>query len=157
MKRWMILILLALAVTLQAHGKEAVPVAENPALEARLTHLTKTLRCLVCQNETLADSQADLALDLRKEIREMMLQGKSDKEITDYLTQRYGDFVLYRPPVKPTTWLLWFGPFLILFGALAGLVYFLKHRRKALPDEALSEDELARVKALLGSDTPLNP
>jgi cytochrome c-type biogenesis protein CcmH len=130
-----------------------VPTAEDPALEARLNNLAKELRCLVCQNETLADSHADLAVDLRREIRDKMRQGMSDKDITRYLTQRYGDFVLYRPPVKSTTWLLWFGPFLLLLGGGAGFVYFLQRRRQSVPDAPLSQDEEARVNALLGAGT----
>lgn len=149
MRRALLALLLGLLLApLQA--REAVPVAEDPALEARLTNLAKELRCLVCQNESLADSQADLAADLRREIREMMRQGKSDAEIKRYLTDRYGDFVLYRPPVKSTTWLLWFGPFLLAALAIGGFVYFLARRRRSLPDAPLSPEEEARVKALLG-------
>jgi len=144
--------LILLCVMSAARAGEAVPTAEDPALEARLMHLAKELRCLVCQNETLADSHADLAVDLRREIRDMMRRGMSDQEITSYLTARYGDFVLYRPPVKTTTWLLWFGPFLLLFGGVAGFVYFLQRRRKTLPDAPLSAEEQARVKALLDLD-----
>ncbi|MEJ5210306.1 MAG: cytochrome c-type biogenesis protein [Burkholderiales bacterium] len=155
MKRLFLALLLAL-VFAPLHAKEAVPVAEDPVLEARLNRLAKELRCLVCQNESLADSQADLAADLRREIREMMRQGKSDGEITRYLTARYGDFVLYRPPVKPTTWLLWFGPFLLAGAAIAGFIYFLARRRRSLPDAPLSPEEEARVQALLGK-SPQEP
>lgn len=150
MKRLFAVLLLCWAHV--AWAGEAVPVAEDPALEARLMNLAKELRCLVCQNETLADSHADLAVDLRREIRELMRQGKSDAEITRYLTDRYGDFVLYRPPVKSTTWLLWFGPFLLAAGAIAGFLYFLLRRRRSLPDTPLSAEEQARVAALLGQD-----
>ncbi|MEO1767168.1 cytochrome c-type biogenesis protein [Thiobacter aerophilum] len=149
MKRVLLSLWLALLLT-PLNAKEAVPVAQDPALEARLNRLAKELRCLVCQNESLADSQADLAADLRREIREMMRQGKSDAEITRYLTDRYGDFVLYRPPLKSTTWLLWFGPFLLAGLAIAGFLYFLARRRKSLPDAPLSPEEQARVEALLG-------
>jgi len=154
MKR-LLLIGCLLAFSHLAHAGEAAPLAADPVLEARLDKLAKELRCLVCQNETLADSRADLAQDLRREIREKMREGMSDQEIKNYLTQRYGDFVLYRPPVKSSTWLLWFGPFLLLGGAVAGLVYFLQRRRKTLPDEPLSVEEEARVKSLLdtGLDT----
>src|SRR5438128_3230878 len=96
-------------------AKEAQP-NEDPKIEQRMRILTEQLRCLVCQNETLADSRADLAEDLRRQIREQMKAGKSDKEIIAYLTDRYGDFVLYKPPVKATTYLLWFGPFAFLIG-----------------------------------------
>lgn len=152
MKRLLLIILLSLSTL--AHAKEAAPLANDPVIEARMEKLAKELRCLVCQNETLADSQADLAADLRREIREKMREGMSDAQIKSYLTARYGDFVLYRPPVKSTTWLLWFGPFLLLVGGLLGLIYFLKRRRKSLPDEALSADEEARVKSLLNTDKP---
>lgn len=135
-----------------ALASEAPLTAQEPELEARLNHLAKDLRCLVCQNETLADSRADLALDLRREIRDKMRQGMTDQQITVYLTQRYGDFVLYRPPVKSTTWLLWFGPFLLLMAAIAGLTYFLKQRRRVLEESPLSAEESARLKSLLHSE-----
>jgi cytochrome c-type biogenesis protein CcmH len=147
---WLGLLLAALAPL--AHANEAAPLAADPALEARMEKLTKELRCLVCQNETLADSQADLAQDLRREVREKMREGMTDEQIKAYLVHRYGDFVLYRPPMKSTTWLLWFGPFLLLAGGIAGLVYFLQRRRRTLPEEALSAEEAARVKSLLDSD-----
>jgi cytochrome c-type biogenesis protein CcmH len=150
MKRLLLMALLVFASMAQA--REAAPLAEDPVLEARLNKLAEELRCLVCQNESLAGSRADLAQDLRREVREKMRQGMSDEEIKTYLVQRYGDFVLYRPPVKSTTWLLWFGPFLLLGGGLVGFVYFLKRGRKTLPDEALSVDEEARVKSLLSSN-----
>src|SRR5712692_6972360 len=108
-------------------AKEAQP-NEDPQIEQRMKALTEQLRCLVCQNETLADSQVDLAEDLRRQIREQMKAGKSDQEIIGFLTQRYGDFVLYRPPVKATTYLLWFGPFVLLLGGTAALYRYLKHR-----------------------------
>lgn len=141
-----------LAFTHLAYAGEAAPLADDPVLEARLDKLAKELRCLVCQNETLADSRADLAQDLRREVREKMRQGMSDEQIKTYLTERYGDFVLYRPPVKSSTWLLWFGPFLLLGGGVIGLVYFLQRRRKTLSDEPLSTEEEARVKSLLDSN-----
>ena len=140
------------AFTVSAQAMEALPMAEDPALEARLNTLAKELRCLVCQNETLADSRADLALDLRREVREKMRQGLTDAQIKTYLTQRYGDFVLYRPPVKGSTWLLWFGPFLLLIAAIAGLTYFLKRRRTVLTEIPLSAEEAARLKTLLHAE-----
>ena len=102
--------------------------ADDAALDARLKKLEEELRCLVCQNQTLADSSAPLAEDLRREVRELALPGKSDAEIKEYLVARYGDFVLYKPPVKPTTWLLWFGPFALLLGG--ALVWFVVLRRR---------------------------
>src|SRR5262245_60071889 len=99
----------------------------DPAVEQRLTKLSQELRCLVCQNETLADSRADLAEDLRDEIRTQIRAGKSDQEIIAFLTQRYGDFILYRPPVRPKTYLLWFGPFVLLLLGLSILFIYVKH------------------------------
>jgi len=116
--------LLALICCLARPGfaNDAAPAAADPALEARMTRITAELRCLVCQNQTIADSNADLAQDLRRQVREMLRKGDDDAKIIQYMTDRYGDFVLYRPPVKATTLLLWFGPALMLllgFGALA--------------------------------------
>src|SRR5262249_60044757 len=105
---------LLLVIPLLVFADEARPLADDPALEKRVMALSQELRCLVCQNETLADSRADLAVDLRNQIREQMKAGKSDKEVVAFLTDRYGDFVLYNPPVKPRTYLLCFGPFLLL-------------------------------------------
>ena len=117
MKKLFILFLLVfnfLLSTSVAFAGEAKPLAEDPVLEARLKAMSQELRCLVCQNQTLADSNAPLAEDLRKEIRTQMRAGKSDQEVIDYLVARYGDFVRYRPPVNSNTALLWFGPFLLL-------------------------------------------
>lgn len=152
-----LLFLVMLAASGWSLAKEARPLADDPQLETRLMNLAKELRCLVCQNESLADSQADLAQDLRREIREKMREGMSDAEIKAYLTQRYGDFVLFRPPVKATTWLLWFGPFLLLVGAIAGFLYFLTRRRKSLPDAPLSAEEAARLAALTKTDREPRP
>ena len=113
--------------------------------------LTEQLRCLVCQNETLADSRADLAEDLRKEIREQMKAGKSDQEIIAFLTQRYGDFVLYKPPVKSTTYLLWFGPFVLLIVGTLVLFRFLRRRREMIQEQPLTADERKRAEELLRS------
>jgi cytochrome c-type biogenesis protein CcmH len=133
-----------------AAAKEAASVGGDPVIDKRLMALASELRCLVCQNQTLADSHADLAADLRQEIREMMQQGKSDSEIVTYLVNRYGDFVLYRPPFKATTALLWFGPALLVGAGGAALAATLRRRRGALPDDTpLSPEEEARLKALL--------
>ena len=129
-------------------AKEAKPV-EDPQIDQRMQALTQQLRCLVCQNETLADSRADLAEDLRKEIREQMKAGKSDQEIIAFLTQRYGDFVLYKPPVKATTYLLWFGPFVLLLGGTLLLYRYLKHRREIIQDQPLTAAEHKRAEELL--------
>ncbi len=105
----------------------------------------------MCQNESLAGSRADLANDLRREIRDMMKAGRSNREIVDFLVQRYGDFVLYRPPVKSTTYVLWFGPFLLLAGGLSALIYYLRRRRheRVVRDETLSQEEQSRAAAIL--------
>ena len=133
-------------------AKEAQPVAADPVLEARVISLSKELRCLVCQNETLADSRADLAEDLRSQIREQMKAGKSDKEIIAYLTERYGKFILYNPPIDPTTYLLWFGPFVLLLAGLFVLFRYLKQRRELITDQPLSGDERQRAETLLNTD-----
>ena len=125
------------------------PVADDPVTEQRLRKLSQELRCLVCQNETLADSRADLAEDLRREIREQIKAGKSDQEVIAFLTQRYGDFVLYRPPLKPTTYLLWFGPFLLLIGGLFVLYRYVKQRRDSISDSPLSAADHRRAAQLL--------
>ena len=148
MKRVFILILVLISLTAPALAIEAKPV-EDPQIEQRMQALTQQLRCLVCQNETLADSRADLAEDLRKEIREQMKAGKSDKEITAFLTQRFGDFVLYNPPVKATTYLLWFGPFVLLLGGTLLLYRYVKHRREIIQDQPLTAAEHKRAEELL--------
>lgn len=130
-------------------AQEAKPVAEDPVLEARLTNLSKELRCLVCQNETLAESRADLAVDLRREIREQMIAGKSDKEIVAFLTDRYGQFILYRPRVTPVTYLLWFGPFVLLLGGLVVLFRYIKQRRDAISEKPLTAEERRRAEEML--------
>ncbi len=122
-----------------AWAGEAAPVAKDPAIEARMMALAAELRCLVCQNQTIADSHADLAQDLRQQIREQLAQGKSEREIRDYMTDRYGDFVLYRPPFKASTALLWLGPVLLMVGALGGLVVVLR-RRQRLGDDAFDPE-----------------
>jgi cytochrome c-type biogenesis protein CcmH len=136
-----------------ASAKEAPPVAQDPALEARVMQVAEELRCLVCQNETIAASQADLAVDLRKQIREKLRAGQSEQQIRDYLVARYGDFVLYRPPLKATTLLLWIGPFVLL--VIAGIAMLLSirgHRRKAM-QAALTPEEAQRAHALLAQDS----
>lgn len=144
------LLLLCLGfLALSAQAQEAKPLADDPELEKRVMSLSEELRCLVCQNETLAGSQADLAVDLRREIREQMKAGKSDKEIIAFLTARYGDFVLYRPPVRPTTYLLWFGPFILLVIGMGVLFRYLKQRRELIIQQPLSADERRRAEELL--------
>jgi cytochrome c-type biogenesis protein CcmH len=121
--------------------------AQDPALERRAIALERELRCLVCQNQTLAESTAPLAMDLRNQIREQLAAGKSEDEITDYLVARYGDFVLYRPPLKATTVLLWVGPFVFLLGGFYLLARVLRRRRVAAPE--LSDADRSRAAKLL--------
>jgi cytochrome c-type biogenesis protein CcmH len=121
--------------------------ASDAELEKRLAQLTEGLRCLVCQNQTIADSHSGLAIDLKNQVREKMLAGESDQAITNYMVQRYGDFVLYKPPVKNTTWLLWFGPFLLLLVATSFL--FFRLRRRRIPSAMMTSGELARINQLL--------
>ena len=150
MSRLFLVVLLTLPLI--AHAKEAAPTADDPSLEQRLMTLAAELRCLVCQNQSLADSHADLAIDLRNQVREQMKAGKTDDEIRTWLTQRYGDFVLYRPPVRSTTALLWVGPFLLLLVGLVGLGLYLRRRRQVIGQPQLTEEERARAQALLHSD-----
>jgi cytochrome c-type biogenesis protein CcmH len=125
MKRILAIAVFAL-VAAASFAKEAVPLAEDPVVEQRLIAISEEMRCLVCQNESLAGSRAELAQDLRRELRDLIRAGRSDQEIKHFMVSRYGDFVLYRPPVKPTTWLLWAGPFLLLVAAISGFVWYLR-------------------------------
>ena len=124
--------LMASAPWVQA--KEAAPAAQDPVLEARMMRIAAELRCLVCQNQTIADSSAGLAVDLRQQVRDMLARGDSEKQILDYMTARYGDFVLYRPPLKGSTAVLWFGPAALLLGGLVTLVVVLRRRSRMAPD-----------------------
>ncbi len=143
--------MLLMLATVSTFAGEAAPAAANVAIEKRVNALAEELRCLVCQNQTIADSNAGLAVDLKNQIREKLAEGMSEREIIDYMVQRYGDFVLYRPPVKTTTLLLWFGPPLLLALGLSLLLVTLQRRRAPAQ---LSADELARAKTLL--DAPKN-
>ncbi len=147
-------LLVAVFFALPLHAKEAVPLAQDEAAEKRLTAISSELRCLVCQNESLAGSNAELAHDLRREIRTMIQDGKSDSEIMDFMVSRYGDFVRYRPPLKGTTLLLWFGPAVLFAGGLGGLFLFLRRRSCAIGDTPLSEAEQQQAEQLLHSDEP---
>ncbi len=148
------LILMAFGGTVQA--KEAVLLAEDPVVEKRLVHISEELRCLVCQNESLASSRAELANDLREEVRKLIRQDKSDTQIKDYLVARYGDFVLYKPEVKPLTWVLWFGPFLLLALGVIGMALYLRQRQSAQTVQtSLSDEDRRKVQTLLKSgDAP---
>ncbi|MBK7815989.1 MAG: cytochrome c-type biogenesis protein CcmH [Rhodocyclaceae bacterium] len=146
-------LLAAFVLATGAIGKEAAPLAEDEAVEKRLLNIAEELRCLVCQNESLAGSRADLAEDLRREVRGLIKQGKTDQEVKDFLVSRYGDFVLYEPPVKPTTWLLWGGPFVLLAAGLVALFAYLRRRGGQVGKAELTEDEKQRAEALL-KDNP---
>ena len=126
-------LLFALA-SAQVVAADAPTVAADPVLEAKVLKIATELRCLVCQNQTIADSNADLAVDLRSQVREMLKRGESEDKILEYMTARYGDFVLYRPPVKTTTALLWFGPAALLVVGLAVFVLVLRRRTKLNAD-----------------------
>ncbi len=149
MKRIFFLIF-ALVFAGAAIAKEAQP-NEDPQIEARMKNLTEQLRCLVCQSEALSESRAEWAVTVRGEIREQMKAGKSDQEIIAFLTQRYGDFVLYKPPVKATTYLLWFGPFVLLVAGTIVLFQFLKKRREMIQDQPLTAEERKRAEEILRS------
>lgn len=149
--RWVpaLLALLLVALTFAAHGKEAEPASDDPQLEARVLKIAEELRCLVCQNETIAASHADLAVDLRKQIRIKLQQGQSQQQILDFMVERYGDFVLYRPPLKARTLLLWVGPFVLLAIAAAVMVISIRRRRRAVMAQEWSEAQAHRARALL--------
>jgi len=149
MKRVAVQLVLLCSLVSSVVAQTAQPLAEDPQIEKRLQALSQELRCLVCQNETLADSRAGLAEDLRREIREQMKAGKSDKEIIAFLTARYGDFVLYRPRVTPTTYLLWFGPFILLGVGLVFLYRQLKQRRVQIKQEPITAQDRRRLDELL--------
>ena len=130
-------------------AKDAMPLAEDPAVEQRLIVISEELRCLVCQNESLAGSRSDLAMDLRRELRGLIKQGKTDEQIKEFMVSRYGDFVLYRPPVKPSTWLLWAGPFGLMVVGIASLFVYLRRRNTDIGTGGLTDDERKRADALL--------
>jgi cytochrome c-type biogenesis protein CcmH len=141
--------LLLLVLALPAYANEAAPAAQDPALEQRVMRLTAELRCLVCQNQSIADSHADLAIDLKNQVRSQMQAGKSDAEIREYMVARYGDFVLYKPPLKSTTALLWAGPFVLLAAGGLALAFYLRRRRERLTESELTPEQRARAEALL--------
>jgi cytochrome c-type biogenesis protein CcmH len=149
MMRGVLLLLVALLVAAPLHAKQAVPAGDDPVAEKRAVTLEQQLRCLVCQNETIAASQADLAKDLRKEIREQIKAGRTDEQIKQYLVDRYGDFVLYDPPLKATTVLLWGGPFALLLGGVLALFVYMRRRRGRVEQSALSDEQRAKAQALL--------
>ena len=150
--RFVALFLLFLLPSLAvAQVQEEEQPSDDPVIEARLAKLSHELRCLQCQNQTLADSPSGLAADLRREIREQMKAGKSDKEIVAFLTDRYGQFILYRPRVTPLTYLLWFGPFVLLLAGLLLLFRYIKQRRDSITEKPLTAEERRRAEEMLRS------
>lgn len=144
-----LLVALMLLLSCAGWAKEAAPLADDPAVEHRLVAISDEMRCLVCQNESLSGSRAELAQDLRRELRTLIRAGRSDDEIKEFMVSRYGDFVLYRPPVKPSTWVLWAGPFLLMVVGVAVLLVYLRRRERALGRDVLTDEESGRVHALL--------
>ena len=144
-------IFLGCTVALPATAQEATPLAADPVAEKRLQELSTELRCLVCQNQTIADSNAELAQDLRREIRSMIKDGKTNPEIIDFMVVRYGDFVLYRPPVKGITLLLWIGPIALMLLSLFILQRYMRSRARRITAEEkpLTADQASRADALL--------
>ena len=134
-------------------AEEARPLQADVVVEAQVQRLSEELRCLVCQNQTIADSHAELAQDLKQEIREMAAKGMSDQAIIDYLVARYGDFVRYRPPLKASTLLLWLGPFVLMLAGAIGLVVMLRRREKMVADKPLTAVEARKVRELLDKDS----
>ena len=157
MKRFAIQLLLLCSLACAVGAQTAQPLADDPEIEKRLQALSQELRCLVCQNETLAESRAGLAEDLRREIREQMKAGKTDQEIIAFLTARYGDFVLYRPRVTPTTYLLWFGPFVLLAAGLIFLYRQLKQRRVQITQQPLTAQDRQQLEELLKAPNEKEP
>ena len=149
MKRITLALLILCSLSCFALANEAKPMSDDPEIEKRVMALSEKLRCLVCQNETLAGSHAELAADLRQVIREQMKAGKTDQEIVAFLTERYGKFILYTPPFDPTTYLLWLGPFILLGGGLAAFYRYIKQRRELIVEQPLSEEERKRAEELL--------
>lgn len=157
MLRKFMLGLAAVLVSLSIHAAEAQPASDDPVLEERVTELGHLLRCLVCQNQTIADSNAELAIDLKNEIREMMIAGKSNQEIIDFMVARYGDFVLYKPQVKSSTWLLWFGPGFLMVIGLGALFLKLRKRARQAPAPALTPEQRRQAHDLLAQTRSEEP
>ena len=152
MKRIIFLIIIvALAGITPVQAADTPLKFNTPEQLQRYEFLTKELRCLVCQNQNLAESHADLAQDLREEVQQMILAGKSNDEIVDYLVARYGDFVLYNPPVKESTWLLWFAPFVLLLAGIF-IVYRFARGRSLVPQPELSAEQQTQLAKLLGEE-----
>ncbi len=150
---WLLLVIVALMTWWPAGAVEPNEILADPALEARARDISRGLRCVVCQNESIDESNADLAHDLRVLVRERLVAGDSDEQVVQYIVDRYGDFVLLRPPVKPETYLLWASPaILLLIAAVLIAIYLRRHRRIGAAAPPLTAEEQARVDALLKAD-----
>jgi cytochrome c-type biogenesis protein CcmH len=143
------LVIASIFILQLSYANDAAPLADDPVTEQRLISISEEMRCLVCQNESLAGSRSDLANDLRREIRTLIKEGKSDEQIRSFMVERYGDFVLYRPPVKPITWLLWVGPFIILLISIGFLFSYLRRRNANVAAKELTAEENQKIDALL--------
>ena len=143
-------ILMLFVLLLPVSNAEVITVA--PEYEERYEHILSELRCLVCQNQTVAESPADLSNDLRVEVKEMLERGATDQEILNFMSDRYGDFILYNPPVKPRTYVLWIGPFILLFGAIVFALLLVSRRSKSVVDKTLNLSEKQRLKDLLNEE-----
>jgi cytochrome c-type biogenesis protein CcmH len=145
------LVIASIFILQLSYANDAAPLADDPVTEQRLISISEEMRCLVCQNESLAGSRSDLANDLRREIRTLIKEGKSDEQIRSFMVERYGDFVLYRPPVKPITWLLWIGPFVILLIGIGFLFSYLPRRNANVAAKELTAEENQKIDALLNT------
>ena len=149
---FMLTLAIIVSLPLNAPAVEPSEILQNPQLEARARNLSRNIRCLVCQNQSIDDSNASLAKDLRKIVREQLVSGASDNEIYDFLIARYGDFVLLRPPIKVTTYVLWYGPLFIFFAGLLLSVLFLIRRKRIMPEEPLSPEEQEELSSLINRE-----
>ena len=146
---FMLILSIIISLPLNVVAVEPSEILQNPQLETRARSLSQNIRCLVCQNQSIDDSNASLAKDLRKIVREQLVSGASDGEIYNFLIERYGDFVLLRPPVKATTYILWYGPLFIFFAGLVLSALFLIRRKRILPEEPLSHSEKEELSRLI--------
>ena len=154
MMRQMLLIVALLSMQGALMAKEAALLAEDPVIESRMLSMAEELRCLVCQNQSLAGSDSDFANDIRREMRTMMKQGQSDQEIKDFLVQRFGDFILFNPPVQSNTLPLWYGPLVLLVIGAMVLIFVLRRRvREGLVPQQLSEEDHRRAASMLSSQS----
>ncbi|WP_353431883.1 cytochrome c-type biogenesis protein [Polynucleobacter sp. MWH-UH23A] len=145
------LVIASILIMQLSYANDAAPLTDDPVTEQRLISISEEMRCLVCQNESLAGSRSDLANDLRREIRTLIKEGKSDEQIRSFMVERYGDFVLYRPPVKPITWLLWIGPFVILLIGIGFLFSYLRRRNANVVAKELTAEDNQKIDALLNT------